>query len=960
MRVILVLLSLLICNGLNAQSPVFKAEPINKNILRIGTIDVEDQLNKEISEYQLFRLTPEPIFEHVKDTEVSRFSLVLGEKLSWEFNLEINDLKKGRDFKTMVQKKDGVILLPQRKSSTYKGTISGKPESSVRLSIRNDHISGLISVDGESYFIEPVSRYDDQPSDYDDLFIIYNLRDLKEDKATQCGVNETTPQGRMFQKNYLKASTSECQRAKIVIAADSAMVKKLGSAENVEDEILDVFNVVEDRFLHPEINIAYEIRSLYIVEANDPWYQQGNSSFNNYLSSFRSWGNAGGFQTMDYAVASIWTGLNFDGNVVGLAWLNAVCGTLKYNANQHFTNNKTRLIQLHAHELGHNWGAGHTASANNTYIMSPSIGNLNDQWHTASIESIAGFKATRTCLSDDCTQTTNIIVAASIQNVANCPEDADGAIELTVSGGQAPYNFLWSNGATTKDIYDLTGGEYEVVISDASGDTLTISYFIIAPNPINIWGSVEYACEEANLATSVSVFVNPGGNDAYDFLWDAGGISPVIENVASGAYGLTVTRKSDGCEKSETITVENYTPLSLSFTDLIHANCDYEPCDWRDHNNPGGGEGQGGSCFIGSGAVRAEYTGGLEDKNMTYFWWSDPFFLQDSILTGLIPGIYKAQVYSWNCMATNSAEILETPVYSYEAAEICEGESYQLGTQVLTTSGIYMEAFPLTVTCDSLVELSLTVHPVFNESKEVGICEGATYFFGGQNLNEAGIYTHIFNSISGCDSTVVVDLQINPTFNETATVSICPGEQYSYGSQILTEPGAYVHTFSSTAGCDSTVNLQLNMIHIDNSITINNNILSAGLDGATSYQWVDCDNNFLAIQGETNQSLIPITSGSYAVEVTAEGCTVISDCISILILGIDGQNVQAEIYPNPTSGIITIKQPDPQLPYIIVDATGKIIASGNLKTTDHIDLSSFKSGIYYLRLSGETVKIMKH
>ena len=82
--------------------------------------------------------------------------------------------------------------------------------------------------------------------------------------------------------------------------------------------------------------------------------------------------------------------------------------------------------------------------------------------------------------------------------------------------------------------------------------------------------------------------------------------------------------------------------------------------------------------------------------------------------------------------------------------------------------------------CDSVITINLTVYPTFNETASATICDGETYDFGTQSLTEAGEFTEVFQSQNSCDSTVVLTLTVNPTFTESATASICNGDTYEF------------------------------------------------------------------------------------------------------------------------------------------------------------------------------------
>jgi formylglycine-generating enzyme required for sulfatase activity/Leucine-rich repeat (LRR) protein len=113
-----------------------------------------------------------------------------------------------------------------------------------------------------------------------------------------------------------------------------------------------------------------------------------------------------------------------------------------------------------------------------------------------------------------------------------------------------------------------------------------------------------------------------------------------------------------------------------------------------------------------------------------------------------------------------------------------------------------------TEACDSLVIRNLIPAPAINTESDVTICFGEDLLFGTQLLTESGTYQEDFISEEGCDSLVVLNLEIQDTLYSYEDI-ICPGEEYVFGNSIITAPGMYTQLLTSVIGCDSTVILTL-------------------------------------------------------------------------------------------------------------------------------------------------------
>ena len=291
-----------------------------------------------------------------------------------------------------------------------------------------------------------------------------------------------------------------------------------------------------------------------------------------------------------------------------------------------------------------------------------------------------------------------------------------------------------------------------------------------------------------------------------------------------------------------------------------------------------------------------------------------------------------------------------------DEASICDGDSYVFGTQTLTTSGSYTEQFTSSSGCDSTVTLTLDVNLTYNETDALTICDGDTYVFGTQSLTTAGTYSEVFTTVDGCDSTVVLTLDVNPTFSSTEVATICQGSAYVFpDGNVGNTTQSYSSQLTASNGCDSIVVTNLTVIDLDPTVTENAGTLTASQPDAY-YQWVDCDNNNTAINGATNQSFSPETPGNFAVVISLEPCSITSECTQLDDVGIkDVDGLSVLIYPNPTNNTVNIEWDSTIKEIEMMDAVGKkVMYLKNINSEKTIiDMSSLESGVYLFRIKGE-------
>jgi gliding motility-associated-like protein len=251
-----------------------------------------------------------------------------------------------------------------------------------------------------------------------------------------------------------------------------------------------------------------------------------------------------------------------------------------------------------------------------------------------------------------------VLTATAIVTDNPCPGGSDGSIDLTVSGGTAPYSFLWSNGATVEDLINLTAGNYNVTVTDAGGCTATNSASVEELS--GMANVTDISCNGANDG-SIDLVVS-GGSAPVTFLWSNGATTEDLSGLSAGNYSVTIS-DADGCTVmvSGTITEPAVLTGVLSVNNIL--------C----HGDP-------------AGSIDLTMAGGTTPYS---FLWDNGATTED--LAGVQAGDYNVTVTdARGCIFTGMSTITEPPValsvtITSQTDITCEGAAN--GSVTVTGSG---------------------------------------------------------------------------------------------------------------------------------------------------------------------------------------------------------------------------------------------------------------------------------
>ncbi len=251
------------------------------------------------------------------------------------------------------------------------------------------------------------------------------------------------------------------------------------------------------------------------------------------------------------------------------------------------------------------------------------------------------------------------LIISGIVSMPSCANNtADGAIDLTVSGGTAPYSYAWSNGNITEDLSGLFSGLYVVTVIDDNGCSAVWEAIVDEPPPLSITleNLVQASCGMADGSIDISV---SGGMPPYSFDWSNGNTTEDITGLTPDIYTVTVVDEQ-GCTLAMDFNVAEPNALQPIGVDVGDVLCNGNADGWIDVTMAGG---------------TPPYS----------YLWDDPASTTTEDLSGLVAGNYILTVTDDDgCTALVSVTINEPTAIELSATVV---DSFCTGAIDLTVSG---------------------------------------------------------------------------------------------------------------------------------------------------------------------------------------------------------------------------------------------------------------------------------
>ncbi len=325
------------------------------------------------------------------------------------------------------------------------------------------------------------------------------------------------------------------------------------------------------------------------------------------------------------------------------------------------------------------------------------------------------------------------------------------------------------------------------------------------------------------------------------------------------------------------------------------------------------------------------------------YTWNGKLFTKSGVYKDTIPnkaGCDSAMTLNLTIKKSTSSTTDKTSRNSYQ----WQGNTY-------TESGTYKDTVFNKAGCDSILTLNLTIRKSTNRTDTVTACD--RYYWQGNTYTVSGQYIKKGMNRVGCDSIMTLVLIINKSNSSSFKTTVC--NEYEWRGYTFTKSGIYKDTVPNSHQCDSILLLDLTIVKNDKTLSINGSTITSN-EASSTYQWVDCNNNYKPIEFATKKSYNVKTSGSYAVILTKNStCIDTSKCSFVGSAGVFNDKIDeiSSIYPNPTNEHFTINlnRIYDFISIEIYNSIGQKINSEEYNNTDVINtVITGPNGLYFIAI----------
>ena len=203
-----------------------------------------------------------------------------------------------------------------------------------------------------------------------------------------------------------------------------------------------------------------------------------------------------------------------------------------------------------------------TATANPTGGTGAYSYDWNTGGTTATITALAPGEYTVVVTDENGCETTQTVVISPfncsvLANItssnATCNGAADGQATVTLTGGVAPFEYLWSNDETTATITGLAAGTYSVSVVDAVFCPVVAEVTISEPVALEVT-VVQVVPADCDSNNGIATVAGSGGTPNYNYTWSNGASGATATGLAPGTHIVSVT-DANGCEATAIIEI---------------------------------------------------------------------------------------------------------------------------------------------------------------------------------------------------------------------------------------------------------------------------------------------------------------------------------------------------------------------------------------------------------------------